>query len=296
MERYLTKQSLVAKLRLGDAPLAEESTRMPPTDDSLVCQLEFAITIAREAGAITLEHFRREGLAVERKSDDSPVTIADRLAEEHLRKRIGEAYPADGIVGEELPEAAGTSGRRWILDPIDGTKSFIHGVPLYGTLVAIEQGEGAAGVILIPALEECVYAARGQGAWYTRGSAPPRRARVSDCSRLGEGLFLTSEVGCFAEAGRQEAYERLQSAARLTRTWGDCYGYLLLATGRAEVMIDASMSLWDAAALQPIIEGAGGSFTDWQGKATIQSGEAVATNGRIRDEVLAITRAYPKSF
>lgn len=111
MERYLTKQSLVAKLRLGDAPLAEESTRMPPTDDSLVCQLEFAITIAREAGAITLEHFRREGLAVERKSDDSPVTIADRLAEEHLRKRIGEAYPADGIVGEELPEAAGTSGR-----------------------------------------------------------------------------------------------------------------------------------------------------------------------------------------
>ncbi|MGI6414652.1 MAG: histidinol-phosphatase [Thermoguttaceae bacterium] len=268
---------------------------MPPTDDSLLSQLEFAITIAREAGAITLEHFRQEGLAVDRKSDDSPVTIADRLAEQHLRKRIREAYPADGIVGEEFPETAGTSGRRWILDPIDGTKSFIHGVPLYGTLVAIEQeGEGAAGVILIPALDECVYAARGQGAWYIRGSAFPQRARVSDCPRLGEGLFLTSEVACFAEAGRHEAYERLQAAARLTRTWGDCYGFLLVATGRAEVMIDASMSLWDAAALQPIIEGAGGSFTDWQGKPTIQSGEAVATNGRIRDEVLAITRAYPK--
>jgi histidinol phosphatase-like enzyme (inositol monophosphatase family) len=268
---------------------------MPPTDDTLLSQLEFAITIAREAGAITLEHFRQEGLAVDRKSDDSPVTIADRLAEQHLRKRIREAYPADGIVGEEFPETAGTSGRRWILDPIDGTKSFIHGVPLYGTLVAVEQeGEGAAGVILIPALDECVYAARGQGAWYIRGSASPQRARVSDCSRLGEGLFLTSEVACFAEAGRHEAYERLHAAARLTRTWGDCYGFLLVATGRAEVMIDASMSLWDAAALQPIIEGAGGSFTDWQGKPTIQSGEAVATNGRIRDEVLAITRDYPK--
>jgi fructose-1,6-bisphosphatase/inositol monophosphatase family enzyme len=147
-------------------------------------------------------------------------------------------------------------------------------------------------VILIPALDECVYAARGQGAWYACGAADPLPTRVSDCGRLKEGLFLTSEVICYGEVGRAEAYDRLQSTARLTRTWGDCYGYLLVATGRAEVMVDPYMSLWDAAALQPIIEEAGGSFTDWQGKPTIQSGEAVATNGVIRDEVLAITREY----
>jgi fructose-1,6-bisphosphatase/inositol monophosphatase family enzyme len=120
------------------------------------------------------------------------------------------------------------------------------------------------------------------------------KAQVSRCSRLSEGLFLTSEVICFEEVGREEAYTRLQSAARLTRTWGDCYGFMLVATGRAEVMVDAYLSLWDAAALQPIIEEAGGSFTDWKGKPTIQSGEAVATNGAIRDEVLAITREYEK--
>ncbi|NLS92832.1 MAG: histidinol-phosphatase [Planctomycetaceae bacterium] len=262
---------------------------------SLQDRLDFAVAIAREAGQITLQYFRQEGLAVDRKSDDSPVTIADRRAEEHLRARIREGYPDDAILGEELGEVAGSSGYRWILDPIDGTKSFIHGVPLYGTLVAVEHGgEGALGVIMIPALDECVYAAKGLGAWYTRGSASPVRAQVSKCARLNEGLFLTSEVICFEQVGRQEAYSRLQAAARLTRTWGDCYGFMLVATGRAEVMIDAYLSLWDAAALQPILEEAGGSFTDWKGNPTIQSGEAVATNGAIRDEVLAITRQYEK--
>lgn len=264
-------------------------------DDTLKTRLDFAVAIAREAGAITLRYFRQEGLAVERKGDDSPVTVADRRSEEHLRARIVEAYPDDAILGEEFGAVEGTSGYRWILDPIDGTKSFIHGVPLYGTLVAVEQGgEGVVGVIMIPALEECVYAAKGLGAWYTRGSAESVPARVSKCNSLAQGLFLTSEVICFNEVGRQEAYSRLQSAARLTRTWGDCYGYLLVATGRAEVMSDPYLNLWDAAALQPIIEEAGGSFTDWKGNPTIQSGEAVATNGAILDDVLAITREYDK--
>ncbi len=264
-------------------------------DQTLQDRLDFAVAIAMEAGDITLEYFRQEGLAVDRKQDDSPVTIADRSAEEHLRARILETYPQDAILGEEFGAVAGTSGYRWILDPIDGTKSFIHGVPLYGNLVAVEHGgEGVVGVIRIPALQECVYAARGLGAWYVRGSAPPARATVSDCPRLSEGLFLTSEVRCFGEVGRQDAYWRLQAAARLTRTWGDCYGFMLVATGRAEVMADAYLSLWDAAALQPIIEEAGGSFTDWKGNPTIQSGEAVATNRLVRDEVLAITRQYDK--
>jgi histidinol phosphatase-like enzyme (inositol monophosphatase family) len=208
---------------------------------------------------------------------------------------IAAAFPGDGILGEEFPEQAGTSGFRWILDPIDGTKSFIHGVPLYGTLVGLEHkssehnAESVLGVILIPALDECVYAARGQGAWYVAGGRPPRRARVSSQRTLAESLFLTSEVGSFNRIGRSDAYERLQAAARLSRTWGDCYGHLMVATGRAEVMVDPLMEIWDAAALPPILEEAGGTFTDWQGRPTIYSGNGIATNGLVLDEVMAIT-------
>jgi histidinol phosphatase-like enzyme (inositol monophosphatase family) len=255
-------------------------------------RLEVAVRLAREAGDITLEYFRRDDLEVERKGDDSPVTIADRRAEEHLRAGIAAAFPDDAILGEEFPDQPGTSGFRWILDPIDGTKSFIHGVPLYGTLVGVEQaGECTVGVIHIPALDECVYAATGQGAWYVRGGSEPRPARVSDCRSLAQGLFVTSEVGSFDEHGRRETYDRLQAAARLTRTWGDCYGYLLVATGRAEVMVDPIMAVWDAAALKPILEEAGGTFTDFQGRPTIHSNEGVATNGHLLEEVLAITRS-----
>ena len=254
-------------------------------------RLELALDAGREAGRITLEHFRRDDLHVERKGDDSPVTVADRRAEEHLRRRIAEAFPEDGILGEEFPERPGASGFRWILDPIDGTKSFIHGVPLYSTLIGIEHdGRSVAGAILIPALDECVYAAEGGGTWYAAGSGPPRPAKVSACAQLAEGLFLTSEIINFDTIGRREVYYRLQAAARLARTWGDGYGYLLVATGRAELMVDPIMNLWDAAAIQPVIQEAGGTFTDWQGRPTIYSGQGIATNGRILDEVLAITR------
>jgi len=259
--------------------------------DQIGARLDLAVEAALEAGGITLEYFRREDLEVERKGDDSPVTVADRAAEEHIRQRIGDVFPDDAILGEELPEKAGTSGYRWILDPIDGTKSFIHGVPLYGTLIGVEhQGESVLGVILIPALDEYVYAATGRGAWYVCGNAAPRRAKVSLCPRLAEGLFVTSEVISFDEVQRGQVYRQLEATARLARTWGDCYGYLLVATGRAELMVDPLMSVWDAAALLPILQEAGGSFTDWQGRPTIHSEEGIATNGHILDEVLAITK------
>ncbi len=257
--------------------------------ENLDQRLELALDAARSAGRITLEYFRREDLQVERKGDDSPVTEADRRAEEYLRHRITEAFPDDAILGEEMDDRPGTSGFRWILDPIDGTKAFIHGVPLYGTLVAVEhEGRSVLGVIDIPALGECVYAATGQGAWYIAGDQPPRPARVSTCDRLAEGLFVTSEVASFEEADCHDIYHRLEAAARLSRTWGDCYGYLMVATGRAELMVDPIVNLWDIAPLPPIIEEAGGKFTDFQGQATMYSGQAIATNGPIHDEVLRL--------
>jgi histidinol-phosphatase len=252
-------------------------------------RLELARLAAREAGQLTLRYFRSDTLAVELKQDQSPVTIADRQAEQLLRERIAERFPHDAILGEEFPEQPGTSGYRWILDPIDGTKSFIRGVPLYGTLVGVEhESRSTIGVIYIPALEECLYAATGGGAWYERGHAAPERAQVSKRTSLAEALVCSSDTRF--PAARREAYDRLQQAAGVSRTWGDCYGYLLVATGRAEVMVDPIMNVWDAAAIQPILMEAGGTFTDWQGRPTIYSGDGIATNGHVLAEVLAFTR------
>ncbi len=260
------------------------------SNSELDARYQLAVEIAREAGAHTLQYFQHPDLVVELKSDASPVTIADRQAEELLRRRIAAQFPRDAILGEEFGDQHGTSGYRWILDPIDGTKSFVHGVPLYGTLVAVEYGERSViGVIFLPALDECVHAAVGKGAWQIRGTTPPQPAQVSATATLRESLLLSSEIR-FPTPARQQALIDLARGARISRTWGDCYGYLLVATGRADVMIDPIMGLWDIAPLQPILEEAGGTLTDWQGNATIYSAEAVATNGKVLDEVLAVTR------
>ncbi len=259
--------------------------------DAITTRLELGLIAAREAGRLTLEYFRRDDLQVELKSDDTPVTIADRGAEQLLRKRIAAAFPGDGLLGEEFPEQAGDSGFRWIFDPIDGTKSFIHGVPLYGCLVGLEfEGQPVMGIVHLPALDESVYAATGQGAWHVVGDQQAKPARVSRQANLNQSLFCTSEVKSFGDRGAIGVFEELQSSVRLARTWGDCFGYVLVATGRAEIMVDPIMNVWDAAAMLPIIQEAGGAFTDWQGRPTINSGDAIATNGLVHDEVLAITR------
>jgi len=265
----------------------------PDTTPELAARLDVAVSAAREAGQLTLTYFQRDDLAVERKADNSPVTIADRQAEQLLRRRIQEAFPDDGILGEEFGEVAGSSGFRWILDPIDGTKSFICGVPLYGTLIGVERdGTSVVGVIFIAGLDECVYAARGGGAWYTRGQAAPRPARVSQRDRLADAAFLTSQLDSFYGRGAQQVYLDLERSAYITRTWGDCYGYLLVATGRADVMVDPVLNVWDAAALQPILEEAGGAYTDWSGRPTIHTGEGIGCNRLLLDQVLAITRRH----
>jgi len=263
----------------------------PALADEIAARLAIARTAGLEAGRLTLRSFQTTNFQIEKKSDDSPVTIADRSAEQLLRERIAAAFPSDSILGEELGTTDGTSGFRWILDPIDGTKSFIHGVPLYGTLVAVEhEGRAVVGLVFMPGLEEGVFASFGQGAWHFRGSSQPERVSVSTRARLSDGLFVTSQVDTYAKRGAAAAFDALQQAAYITRTWGDCYGYLLVATGRAELMVDPILNVWDAAAVQPIIEEAGGTFTDWQGTATIHAGEAIATNGRVLAEVLSVTR------
>ena len=268
---------------------------MPEVESGLETRLNAARRLARAAGELTLNFFRRADLAVDRKSDDSPVTVADREAEQLLRKSIASEFPDDAILGEEFGETDGKSGIRWVLDPIDGTKSFIHGVPLYTTLIGIERdGVGIAGVIYSPATDEMVSAAQGGAATYDSAEHGSTTAKVSQTASIAESLVLTTELAGFSQEREVDATQQfldLQSQARLSRTWGDAYGYLLVATGRAEVMVDAAMNVWDAAAILPILEAAGGRFTDWQGNATIHGGEGIGTNGLVHDAVLAALRA-----
>ncbi len=256
---------------------------MTPDTAGLQQLLDFAVHVARGAGDITLRYFRRE-VGTYRKANETFVTEADFEAERYLRQEIGREFPDDAVLGEEEGERAGTSGRRWIVDPIDGTYSFVHGVPLYGVLVGLEvEGEPALGVVNVPAVGEIVYAARGLGCFW---NGEP--ARTSQTENLEEALVLATDFGACARYGFGEAADELQRRARERRTWGDCYGYLLLATGRADVMLDPVMNVWDCAALLPVIEEAGGTFTDWRGRPTIHGGNALATNGKLFGEVMQI--------
>jgi histidinol phosphatase-like enzyme (inositol monophosphatase family) len=247
--------------------------------------LQFAVELSRGAGDITLQYFRKKP-ETSTKSDGSYVTIADREAESYLRRQIAERFPDDGVLGEEEGESVGRSGRRWIVDPIDGTFAFVHGVPFYGVLIALEiDRELSVGVVNIPALGEIVSAAKGIGC-FLNGEA----TKVSAIKELKDGLLLSTDFAACARYGFGPAAERLQARAKTNRTWGDCYGYVLVATGRADVMLDPVMNLWDCAPLLPIMEEAGGTFTDWRGERTASGGNAIATNGALFDEVMDLVK------
>ena len=232
--------------------------------------------VARIAGDIAMAHFRT-ALVVETKRDGSPVTEADRAAEQAARDWIASRFPDDAIIGEEGGESAGTSGRRWLLDPIDGTLSFVHVVPLWGTLVAVAEGDRVlAGCAYFPAVGEIVAAEVGEGCWWNG-----QRARVSDTSTLAGATVLITDERSFRRASLREGWRTLTGEAALARTWGDCFGYLLVATGRAEVMVDPVLNAWDSACFQPIIEEAGGVFTDLSGNRAAFGGSAIATNANL---------------
>ena len=249
--------------------------------------LRFAESTAREAGALTLKYFLTDAARADFKSDDTPVTIADREAEALIRRRIGEAFPDHQIVGEEYGTTEGTSDHRWIIDPIDGTKSFVHGVPLYAVLIALEiRGRIEVGCAYFPALDEIVSAASGLGAHWNG-----KPCRVSDVSQLDRAVCAHIDTASFERAGqgKGEAWDRLQRAVYYNAGWCDAYGYLLVATGRAEIILDPVMAVWDCGPFPPIFREAGGYFGDWSGnEGRIDGGEALATNAALRDEVVAL--------
>jgi len=249
--------------------------------------LSFTEQTAREAGALTLEYFLTDGARAEFKSDDTPVTIADRKAEELIRRRIAETWPDHQIVGEEYGATEGTSDYRWIIDPIDGTKSFVHGVPLYAVLIALEiKGKMEVGCAYFPALDEIISAATGLGAHWNG-----KPCRVSDVASIDRAVCAHIDTAYFGKNGKGEPWERLQKAVYYNAGWCDAYGYLLVATGRAEIMLDPVMAVWDCGPFPPIFKEAGGYFGDWSGnEGRIDGGEALATNAALRDEVVALLK------
>jgi histidinol-phosphatase len=260
----------------------------PPSED-----LALALELADVADAITLARYRATDLVVETKPDLTPVTEADTAVERVLRERLAADRPGDAIVGEEygsseVPE----SGRRWIVDPIDGTKNYVRGIPVWATLLALEERDQVTvGVVSAPALHRRWWAAQGVGAFAADGLAPePQRLGVSGVRALDDAQLLMSGFDGWDEQGRLDRLLALSRACWRTRGFGDFWGYMLVAEGVAEVCCEAVVSLWDLAAPQVIVEEAGGTFTDLAGVRTAAGGDALATNGPLHEQALAIVR------
>ncbi|MDY7228212.1 histidinol-phosphatase [Hyalangium rubrum] len=252
--------------------------------------MQAAAEVARKSGDVALEFFRR-GVTVDIKGDGTPVTVADRTSEQTARDWIEARFPQDGILGEEFGETRPGARRRWILDPIDGTKTFIRGVPLWGTLVAVAEGERIlAGAAYFPAVNDLLVAAPGAGCFWN-----DKRTQVSSVAQLSQAVVLSTDERFLQFPERGKAWRELAAKVSMDRTWGDCYGYLLVATGRAEVMVDELLSPWDAAALQPIIEEAGGVFTDWAGARTSFGGNGIATNAALSSQVRELLGANKRA-
>lgn len=251
-------------------------------------RLGFAVETARGAGAVAMDWFQSDALVTDGKADGSPVTQADKAAERFVRDAIRSAYPEDGILGEEYEEVQGSSGRVWVIDPIDGTKSFVHGVPLFGTLLAcLNNGVSEIGVIVMPALGECVAAERDAGCWWWNATQSVQRAKVSDQTTIDGSMLLSTSFQYYDSEARKHAWIDLNRRGAHTRGWSDCYAFVLLATGRADGVVEpAMMNLWDIACVPVIISEAGGDWSDISGAKDLTTGSMVASNGRFHGELI----------
>jgi histidinol-phosphatase len=240
-----------------------------------------AVTAAEKAGALALQYFDRD-IAVEWKSDRSPVTLADREAESLLRTTLLGRFSGDGFLGEESGDTPGTSGYRWIIDPIDGTRSFIRGIPLWATLIGLEyRGELIAGACRLPAMNQTFRALRGDGAYRDE-----RRLRVSSVDSLAKAHVYYSSISWFKRAGIDQQFLALVDATERQRGFGDFYGFMMVAQGSGEAMIEYGVHPWDLGALIPIVEEAGGMMTTWDGSKDLNRPDVLATNGRLHAEVM----------
>ncbi|HEY7139729.1 MAG TPA: inositol monophosphatase family protein [Methylomirabilota bacterium] len=252
--------------------------------------LEAALEAARAGGAIALRYFRGD-VRVMRKADRTPVTQADHEAEIAIVERLRPEFPDIGFLGEEFG-AQGSQSRRWIVDPIDGTKNFVRGIPFWATLLALEEdGEVTLGVVHSPATGELLWARRGQGAW--AGEVPLRVSAVGD---LGDAMLVHSSMSLLRplDGGRWwDGFIRLVDRTDRQRGFGDYFGYTFVLRGQAEIMLEADVKAWDIAPFKVLFEEAGGRFTDFAGQPTIYSGTALASNGRLHDEALALLNGAP---
>ena len=250
-----------------------------------------AVEAARRAGDFAKTIYDatfqdRAALEVIRKADDSPVTLADRGAEELIRNMIAKHFPGDGFLGEEFGNAESSTGFRWIIDPIDGTKSFVRHVPIWGTLLGLEyEGEQIAGVVYIPVFRQMYRALRGDGAYLD-----DIRIRVSDTPTLAESILCYSSIGWFTRAGRQETFLKLYGQTGRQRGYGDFFGFVLVAQGSADLMVEHGVNAWDVAATKVLVEEAGGTFTDWDGTPTIHRPDVLASNGKLHTKALELLR------
>lgn len=243
---------------------------------------DLAVDLARKAGDLASEFYERD-FTVEWKKDNSPVTAADQGAEELIRRELRKHFPDDALLGEEYGHETGTSGFRWIIDPIDGTRNFVRRIPVWATLIGLEyRGEQIGGVVYIPVMEQMFRALRGDGAYLD-----DRRIRVSDISTFEESFLCYSSVSWFRKAGREQTFLDLCARTYRQRGFGDFYGFVLVAQGACEIMLEQGVHPWDIAAIKALVEEAGGTFTDWAGKATIEAADVIATNGKLHAETLA---------
>ena len=258
-------------------------------------RLDAARRIAVLAGELANSYFQKfDTLTIDRKGHQDLVSEGDKQVELLVRKEIAVAFPDDSIVGEEHAPVAGTSGYTWVIDPIDGTKPFIYGVPLFGTLVGIEfEGRMVAGVCRLPALNEVVYAAEGDGAWWQIGDAEPTKAVASTETDITQARLMFTEPTSDFRVGRAEVLQNFLQHVRIARGWGDCYGHMLVATGRADIALDPQMSPWDIAALIPIVREAGGSCTDWTGSESVTTGDGVSVAPGLKATVLQMLEDAP---
>ncbi|HWB65350.1 MAG TPA: histidinol-phosphatase [Mycobacteriales bacterium] len=252
--------------------------------------LRLALDLADAADEITVARFGSRDLVVERKPDLTPVTDADRAVEQQLRDRLSRERPDDAVIGEEYGEG-GSAPRRWIIDPIDGTKNFVRGVPIWATLIALQADDHVVvGAVSAPALHRRWWAASGAGAWVQVGQRDPTRCRASAVTSLDDASLSYASIGGWREAGRFDGFMALLGRVWRTRAYGDFWSHMLVAEGAVDVACEPEVSLWDLAALQVIVEESGGRFTDLTGVARPDGGSAVSSNGLLHDDVLAVLR------